>query len=143
MVGYFCSEQERDRVAEVLFPEGKFDIAVVGQSAEWIGEKARIRLPANTEVLVVPLERIGDDYPLSTEKLCPVLGYFIVDSRDSAMKACTAMTRHTGGGHSAAIHCKDEEMIFRFGSEMNVLRIAVNAGCSTGASGFDTNLARR
>ena len=31
-------------------------------------------------------------------------------------------------------------IILRFGAEMNVLRISVNAGNSLGASGFETNL---
>ena len=138
---YVCNDQERDRLAEVLFPEGRFDISVVGQSAEWIAERARIRVPTNTRVLVTPLERIGDDYVLSREKLCPVLGFYAVSSRDAAMKACSAMIRRMGSGHSAAIHCKDPKMIIRYGAELNVLRMPVNAGCSTGASGFDTNLA--
>ena len=138
---YLCTDEERDRLSEVLFPEGRFDVAVIGQSAEWIAERARIRVPQNTRVLLVNLERIGDDYLLSREKLCPVLGFYEVAGRDVAMKACNAMTRRMGSGHSAAIHCKDPQMILRFGSELAVLRTPVNAPCSTGASGFDTNLA--
>ena len=138
---YVCNEEERDRVAEVLFPEGSFDISVIGQPAEWIAERARIRVPNNTRVLVTPLERIGDDYLLSREKLCPVLGYYVVSSHDAAMKACSAMIRRMGSGHSAAIHSNNPRMILRYGSELNVLRTPVNAPCSTGASGFETNLA--
>ncbi len=138
---YLCSDEERDRLEELLFPEGRFNVSVIGQSAELIAELARIRVPQKTRVLLVALERIGDDYSLSREKLCPVLGYYEVASRDAAMKACNAMTRRMGSGHSAAIHCKDPQMILRFGAELSVLRTAVNAPCSTGASGFDTNLA--
>ncbi len=138
---YFCTEEERERIENLLFPEDSFDISVIGKSAEWIAERARIRVPADTRVLVVLLDRIGDDYPLSREKLCPVLGFFTVPSRSAAVKACAAMTRKMGNGHSAAIHCKDSEMILRFGAGLNVLRTAVNAPCSMGASGFETNLA--
>ncbi len=138
---YLSTDEERDRLLEVLYPEGQFDISVIGQSAKWIAERARIRVPQNTRVLVVNLERIGDDYALSREKLCPVLGFYVVVSRAAAMKACNAMTRRMGSGHSAAIHCNDPEMVLRFGAELGVLRTPVNAPCSTGASGFDTNLA--
>ncbi len=138
---YICSDEERDRLAEVLFPEDSFNVSVIGQSAESIAERARIRVPANVRVLVTPLERIGDDYALSREKLCPVLGYYTVSNQDAAMKACGAMIRGMGAGHSAAIHSNDPRMILRFGAELNVLRTPVNAPCSTGASGFDTNLA--
>jgi len=92
-------------------------------------------------VLVAPLARIGDDYPLSCEKLCPVLGLYVAATREAAMIACRAMTRRSGGGHSAAIHARDPQIIRRFGEEMNVLRISVNVGNSLGASGFETHLA--
>jgi hypothetical protein len=70
-----------------------------------------------------------------------VLGFYVAPSRDAAFAACRAMTRRHGAGHSAAIHATAPEIILRFGAEMNVLRIAVNAGCSAGAAGFDTFLA--
>lgn len=138
---YLCTDDERNRLAELLFPEGTFDVSYIGQSAEWIAERARIRIPRNTRVLLVNLERIGDDYVLSREKLCPVLGFYTVAGHDAAIKACNAMTRRMGSGHSAAIHCHDPQMILRFGAELSVLRTVINAPCSTGASGFDTNLA--
>ncbi len=138
---YFCTDEEQERLTETLFPDGNFDTAMIGQTAEWIAERARIRTPNKTRVLVVELERIGDDYLLSREKLCPVLGFYTVASREAALNSCSAMVRRMGMGHSAAIHCHDPEMILKFGAQINVLRTAVNAPCSTGASGFDTNLA--
>jgi hypothetical protein len=41
----------------------------------------------------------------------------------------------------AALLGSAAETILRFSAEMDVLRVAVNVGCSTGASGFDTWLA--
>ena len=138
---HILSEAERDQLEQALFPEGKFNIALIGKSAEVIAQKAGFRVPARTKVLVAPLERIGDDYPLSREKLCPVLGLYMAATRDAAMIACRAMTRRSGGGHSAAIHAKDAGIILRYGEEMNVLRVSVNVGNSLGASGFETHLA--
>jgi acetaldehyde dehydrogenase/alcohol dehydrogenase len=138
---HICSIEERDRLEATLFPNDKFDVTLVGKSAELIAGKAGFRVAQRTRVLVAPLDRIGDDYPLSREKLCPVLGFHVAASRDAAINACKAMTRRSGAGHSAAIHAEDPQIILRFGAEMNVLRIAVNAGSSLGASGFETNLA--
>lgn len=138
---HICSEEERGLLEKALFPDGKFDIALIGKSAEFIAQKAGIRVAGKTRILVVPLERIGDDYPLSREKLCPVLGFYLAATRDAAMIACRAMTRRSGGGHSAAIHAEDANIILRFAAEMNVLRMSVNAGNSLGASGFETHLA--
>jgi len=138
---YFCSETERTQIEDALFPAGKFNVGMLGKDAVWIAKQCGIRVPSKTRVLLVPLERIGDDYMLSREKLCPVLGYYEVAGINAALIAARAMVRHSGGGHSAAVHATDAATILRFGSELNVLRIAVNAPCSTGSAGFDTHLA--
>lgn len=138
---HICSEEERDRLEQTLFPNGKFDISLIGKAAELIAQKAGFRVPPRTKVLVAPLARIGDDYPLSREKLCPVIGLYVAATRDAAMIACRAMTRRSGGGHSASIHARDPQIILRYGEVMNVLRISVNVGNSLGASGFETHLA--
>jgi acyl-CoA reductase-like NAD-dependent aldehyde dehydrogenase len=137
---HICSPEERDRIEAVLFPKGAFDTSLIGKDAEIIAAKAGIRVAPQTRVIVVPLERIGDDYPLSREKLCPVIGFYRVATREAAMIACKTMTRRQGQGHSAAIHASEAEIILRYGAEMNVSRITVNAGNSLGASGFETNL---
>jgi acetaldehyde dehydrogenase/alcohol dehydrogenase len=138
---HMLSIDERDRLAEHLFLGGKFNVSLIGKPAEKIAESAGLRVPRGTRVLLVPLERIGDDYPLSREKLCPVLGFYDVPTRDAGLTACRAMIRNRGAGHSAAIHAADPAVILRFAAEMDVLRVAINVGCSTGAAGFDTFLA--
>ena len=50
------------------------------------------------------------------------------------------MMRNSGRGHSAAIHSKNEATIMAFAAAVPALRVAVNTGCSLGASGFETNL---
>ena len=138
---HICSETERDRVEATLFPQGEFNLRMLGKSASWIAGQCGISVPRTTRVLIVSLDRIGDDYPLSREKLCPVLGYYEVPNSEAGLTAARAMVRRGGSGHSAALHSRDPRVILRFGAELNVLRIAVNAPCSGGAAGFDTNLA--
>ncbi len=138
---HFVAEGERARVEEVLFPGGKFNPAMLGRDAATIAKACGLTVARNTRVLVVPLERIGDDYPLSREKLCPVLGYYQVESAAAGLSACRAMVRRDGAGHSAAIYAADPQLILRFGAELKVLRIVVNAPCSVGAAGFQTHLA--
>lgn len=138
---HLCDAGERDKVAEALFPAGRLNTGMIGKSATWIAEQCGIRVKRDTRVIGVPLERIGDDYPLSREKLCPVLGLYTVSSLPAAISAAQAMVRKSGDGHSAAVHASDPEVVLHFGDAIKVLRVAVNAGCSTGASGFDTYLA--
>jgi acetaldehyde dehydrogenase/alcohol dehydrogenase len=138
---HILSAEERDILSAHLFPMGKFNIPLIGKTAVHIAESAGIRVPRNIRILLAPLERIGDDYLLSREKLCPVLGYYEVPSREAALAAARAMVRRQGQGHSAAIHAEDPDIILRYGAELNVLRVVVNVGNSTGAAGFDTFLA--
>jgi acyl-CoA reductase-like NAD-dependent aldehyde dehydrogenase len=138
---HLLSEEDRDRLEPHLFPNGKFNTSLIGKPAEKIAENAGIRVPRGSRVLLAPLARIGDDYALSREKLCPVLGFYEASSREAALSACRAMVRRQGAGHSAAIHAGDPGIILRFGAEIPVLRVVVNAGCSGGAAGFDTFLA--
>ena len=138
---HICTPEERQRVEDCLFPVGKFNVGMIGRPAAWIAKECGIRVPSSTRVLVVPLERVGDDYPLSLEKMCPVLGLFEVPGFQAGLNACRAMVRRTGGGHSAAIHSQDPRAILRFSSVINVLRVVANGPCSTGAAGFETHLA--
>src|SRR5262244_3568254 len=72
--GYFMNKAEMDAVANVLVsPQRLPNPALVGKSAMVIAEKCGITVPSGTRVLIAPLEGVGRDYPLSIEKLCPVL----------------------------------------------------------------------
>jgi hypothetical protein len=63
------------------------------------------------------------------------------ESADRGIEAARAVVRLGGAGHSAAVHSQDPRVIMRYGTRVPVLRIAVNAGNSTGSAGLDTNLA--
>src|SRR6476659_4130825 len=77
--GYFMSKAEMDAVARGLVsPQRLPNPALVGKAATVIAEKCGITVPAETRVLVAPLDGVGRDYPLSIEKLCPVLSYYVV-----------------------------------------------------------------
>ncbi|MBL8895380.1 MAG: aldehyde dehydrogenase family protein, partial [Rhizobiales bacterium] len=137
---HICSDAECDKLESLLFPLAKFDANWIGKPASAISAKAGFKVPSRTRLLVVPLTRVGDDYPLSREKPCPVTGFYVAANRDSAMSACRAMVRGSGGGDCATIHSEDAAMILRFGSEMNVTRISVNASMVPISSGFATQL---
>jgi acetaldehyde dehydrogenase / alcohol dehydrogenase len=138
---HICSETERGKLESLLFPLAKFDSNWTGKSAVAIAAKAGIKVPSKTRLLVVPLDRVGDDYPLSREKPCPVLGFYVAANRDSAMSASRAMIRGEGAGTSAAIHAEDAGTVLRFGAEMDVTRVFVNAGMSENSAGLPTHIA--
>ncbi len=104
---HICSLEERGKVEDALFPLNRFNVGLLGRTAREIAEACGFKVPHNTRVLITPLERIGDDYPLSREKLCPVLGYYEVPDWRSGLTNSRSMLRRSGGGHSAAVHAND------------------------------------
>ena len=76
---YFLSTSEMEAVARGLVtPQRLPNPALVGKAATIVAEKCGITVPDGTRVLIAPLEGVGRDYPLSIEKLCPVLSFYVV-----------------------------------------------------------------
>src|SRR6516162_11813462 len=138
---YLLAPDERDRVAAMLFPGGRFDIRFVGKDASWIAAEAGLRVPNRTRVLLAPFDLVVPEEPLAHEKLCPVLGLVRVPTARRGIDAARAVLRITGRGHSAAIHSSDPQVIMEYGAAVEVLRVAVNVGNSLGSAGLETNLA--
>ena len=77
--GYFLSETEAAAVAKVVVtPQRLANPQIVGKPATVIAEKAGLKVPAETRVLIAPLAGVGRDHPLSIEKLSPVLAFYVV-----------------------------------------------------------------
>ena len=73
----FLSEEDTEKLtAYMINPEKRtLNGAVAGKSAPTIAESAGINVPKDTKILIVKLDGVGKDYPLSVEKLSPVLSY--------------------------------------------------------------------
>ncbi len=136
---HICSKEETEKVRNLLFGERGFNVAMIGKDASVIAEQAGFRA-ANARILVTPVDLVQPEEKLVREKLCPVLAFARVQTIDQAISAARSMMRKTGKGHSAAVHSKNEANIMAFAAAVPALRVAVNAGCSLGASGFETNL---
>ena len=138
---YLLGPDERDKIARLLFPGGRFDVRFVGKDASWIAAEAGLRVPNRTRVLLAPFDLVVPEEPLAHEKLCPVLGLVRVASARRGIDAARAVLRLSGRGHSAAIHSTDPQVIMEYGAAVEVLRVAVNVGNSLGSAGLETNLA--
>jgi acetaldehyde dehydrogenase/alcohol dehydrogenase len=134
-------EAARDKLRVYLFPDGRLNGEAIGKDAAWIAARAGIRVPPRTRVLLAPFDLVTGEEPFAHEKLCPVLGLVRAESAERGIEAARAVVRLGGAGHSAAVHSRDPRVIMRYGTRVPVLRIAVNAGNSTGSAGLDTHLA--
>jgi len=140
---YFLNEEETELVTNYVINREKMGVnpEVVGKTADFIAENAGIKVPKGTKILLAKLPRPSLEYPLSLEKLSPVLAYFVVDDHKQGFKYAADMLELGGLGHSAVIHCNDEEICREFGNAMKVGRVIVNQPSSQGAIGdiYNTN----
>jgi acetaldehyde dehydrogenase (acetylating) len=139
--GYFMNAAEIEAVGRVLVtPQRLPNPALVGKSALIIAEKCGITVPAGTRVLLAPLNGVGRDYPLSIEKLCPVLSFYIVKDWRQGCERCKEILRYGGMGHTMSIHSKDDAVILEFGLKKPAFRIIVNSPTTLGSIGLTTGL---
>ena len=139
--GVLLDDAGRDRLRDFLFPDGRLNGEAIGKDASWIAARAGLRVPPRTKVLLAPFRLVLPEEPFAREKLSPVLGVVTTATAERGIEAARAVIRIGGAGHSAAIHSQDPRTVLRFAERVPVLRVAVNAGNSTGSAGLDTNLA--
>ena len=134
---YFVKPNELQKLEDAVMNEGKYAVnpALVGNSAEKIAELAGISVPKGTKILVAELEGAGPEYPLSREKLSPVLAMMKSNNAEHAFELCEAMLNLGGLGHTAVIHTEDEELQVAFGLRMKACRILVNTPSAEGGIG--------
>jgi acetaldehyde dehydrogenase (acetylating) len=138
---YFLAGSDIDAVARVLVtPQRLPNPALVGKSALEVARQAGISVPAGTRVLIAPLAGVGRDFPLSIEKLCPVLSYYVVKDWREGCERCMQILRYGGMGHTMAIHSRDEAVILEFGLKKPAFRICVNTPTTLGSIGLTTGL---
>ena len=139
--GYFLNKAEMDAVARVLVtPQRLPNPALVGKAAVFIAGKCGVTVPPETRVLLAPLEGVGRDYPLSVEKLCPVLSYYVVRDWREGCERCKQILRYGGMGHTMSIHSQNEQVILEFGLHKPAFRIVVNSPTTHGSVGLSTGL---
>ncbi|WP_035172471.1 bifunctional acetaldehyde-CoA/alcohol dehydrogenase [Caldanaerobius polysaccharolyticus] len=134
---YFVNDEERKKLEDLAIDKEKcaMNPQVVGQPATKIAEMAGFSVPEDTKILVAQLEGVGPQYPLSREKLSPILAMYIVEDYKEGIKRCQEMTEFGGLGHSAVIHCEDEAIIKEFSEKVRAGRIIINSPSSHGAIG--------
>ena len=141
---YFAKPDEIEKLSDYCIDseKGAVNPVIVGKPATWIAEQAGVKVPEGTKILLAKLDGVGPEYPLSREKLSPVLAYFIVDSTEEGIDRAEEMVMFHGMGHSAVIHANDEDVIQKYAATMKASRLIVNSPSSHGAIGdiYNTNM---
>ena len=138
---YFMNDGEIELLAKALVsPQRLPNPALVGRSAAHIAEKVGISVPSGTRALIAPLKGVGRDYPLSIEKLCPVLSWYVVKDWQEGCERCIQILRYGGMGHTMSIHSQNDDVILQFGLKKPAFRICVNTPTTHGSIGLTTGL---
>ena len=140
--GYcFLSDEDGKKLASVLFqPGGTMNPQTVGKTAPYLAELAGITVPPDARILVARERGTGMACPYSMEKLCPVLGFYVMDSEDEVLAKCMEILDFEGRGHTFSIHAEEERVIRKFAEKIPVSRFLVNTPAALGGIGAETGL---
>lgn len=139
---YFLNPEETRALERVMVkPGGGLNPGIVGRPARTIASMAGLPVPEGTRVLGVELTGVGRDYPLSMEKLSPVLAFYTEDGWEAGCHRCIELLQFGGIGHSLVLHARDEKVIREFALKKPVFRVMVNTPAALGAIGATTGLA--
>ena len=140
---YFVNSEEKELLQNTLINSQTKSLNpdIVGQSAYTIAKMSGFDVEKDTKILVAEIKGVGEDYPLSKEKLSPVLACIKVKDYKEGIEKCVEMTEFGGIGHTAVIHSNDDKVILEFSKKVKTGRLLVNTPSSQGAIGgiYTTN----
>ncbi len=125
---YLCTEAEKAKLESVMFDKerGVPSMSIVGKTAHVIAELAGFHVPFDQKLLMVPLTTThGDDW-MSREKLSPVLGWYIVDTKEEAIEAAVVQLEFGGAGHSAVVFTENEDVAREYALRVHANRVVWN-----------------
>jgi acetaldehyde dehydrogenase (acetylating) len=138
---YICGAEQKQALGKLLVtPNWTINPACVGQAPTKIAAMAGFTVPPETSILVVELDGVGKQHPLSMEKLSPVLALYWVKDFASGMNICESLLRFGGLGHTCAIYSADDARIRAYAQRMPANRVLVNTPAPQGSTGITTNV---
>jgi sulfoacetaldehyde dehydrogenase len=138
--GYLADATERQRILDTLWVDGKLNRHVIAKDAPVLAEAFGLGEEAKSCKFFMAMEEgVGDDYPLSDEKLSLVLTVYKVKDFDAAVAKVDEILAYKGAGHSCGIHTKDMAKPTRLAEELDVVRVLVNQAHTFGNGGSFNN----
>ena len=138
---YFVNAEEKAKLEQYMFgctaysgQTPKLNSVVPGKSPQYIAKAAGFEIPEDATILAAECKEVGENEPLTMEKLAPVQAVLKSDNKEQAFEMCEAMLKH-GAGHTAAIHTNDQALVREYGQRMHACRIIWNSPSSLGGVG--------
>ncbi|OOB78254.1 MAG: bifunctional acetaldehyde-CoA/alcohol dehydrogenase [Epulopiscium sp. Nuni2H_MBin003] len=141
---YFATKEEIEKITPVVInlEKGMVNSEIVGNYPYQIAARAGITIPEETKVLCCQIDGVGAEYPLSREKLSPVLAIVKAEDVEDGITKAETMVELGGLGHTSIVHSQDQAVIKEYGKRLKTGRIIVNSPSSQGAIGdvYNTNV---
>jgi len=138
---FFCNAEQKQALGKLLVTANwSINPACVGQAPGKIASMAGFTVPPETSILVVELDGVGKQHPLSMEKLSPVLALYWVKDFASGLNICESLLRFGGLGHTCVIYSRDDARIREYAQRMPANRVLVNTPAPQGSTGITTNV---
>lgn len=139
--GYLLDAEEKRRLQDVMWPDGRLSSAVTAQSPQHIAQLAGLDSAAarSAAFFMVEEDGVGEEFPFSGEKLSVVLTVYRYDDITAALQRIQSLLDYQGAGHSCGIHTRDDEIAGRVAGEVRVARVLVNQAHCFGTGGSFEN----
>jgi len=138
---YIANDAQKLALGKLLIlPNWTVNPQCVGQCPTTIAKMAGFEVPPDTSIICAELEGVGKQYPLSAEKLSPVLSLYFVKDFNAALDTCFALLKFGGMGHTAVIHSKNDQRTREYAMRMPAMRVLVNTPAPHGSIGITTNV---
>ena len=124
--GYVVNAEEKQKLQDTLWPDGKFNTDVVAQPVHKIAGMAGIDLPEDRQFMIVPESGTGPEHPFSGEKLSLVLALYKVADIDDAIATTNQIQAYQGQGHSCGIFSYNDDNVLKFAHATKTSRVLVN-----------------
>ena len=136
---YFLTDEEKEKVASVMFIDGALNANIVGKSAHHIAKLAGVEVDEKTKVLMAEVSSYNmADEKLAREKLSPVLAVYKFDEFEDAIVGAKKLIKDGGYGHTSSLYINTEtekEKLYHYQDKMRTCRILINSPSAFGGIG--------
>lgn len=125
---YFTNKSETKIIIDNLFVNNKLNPQLICKPIDVFLDLLNIEKEKrkNIKFLAVDYKGVGNNYPLSGEKLSLILTIYKVNNFDESIKLAKKIINYQGKGHSAGIYSNNTKEIQRLAENLDVSKIIVN-----------------
>ena len=125
--GHMCTPEEKEKLVNALWKNGALNIDCIIRPPQHIATMAGFKVADDCTFIMAEETNWGEEYPLTKEKLAPVIAVWKFKDIDSAIELVNNIHSISGAGHSCAIHSANEGHIMKVAHKTRTGRVAVNA----------------